>query len=40
MPRSGLVDIIEVCHRHQVLVSTGGFIEYVTLNTIGTNSWR
>jgi phosphosulfolactate synthase (CoM biosynthesis protein A) len=29
MPRSGLVDILEVCHRHQVLVSTGGFIEYV-----------
>jgi phosphosulfolactate synthase (CoM biosynthesis protein A) len=29
MPRSTLVEIIEICHRHQVLVSTGGFIEYV-----------
>ncbi len=29
MPRTALVEIIELCHRHDVLVSTGGFIEYV-----------
>jgi len=29
MPRAALRDIIELCHRHNVLVSTGGFIEYV-----------
>src|SRR4051812_16393332 len=29
MPRTVLVDIIGICHRHQVLVSTGGFIEHV-----------
>src|SRR6266581_3744313 len=29
MPRSALTGIIELCHRHDVLVSTGGFIEYV-----------
>lgn len=29
MPRSALSGIIELCHRHDVLVSTGGFIEYV-----------
>src|SRR5437660_9674221 len=28
-PRSALVELIELCHRRQVLVSTGGFIEYV-----------
>jgi len=28
-PRRVLVEIIELCHAHQVLVSTGGFIEYV-----------
>ncbi len=27
--RKALVELIELCHRHQVLVSTGGFIEYV-----------
>lgn len=29
MPRSAVTTITELCHRHQVLVSTGGFIEYV-----------
>jgi phosphosulfolactate synthase (CoM biosynthesis protein A) len=28
-PRQRLVELIELCHRHDVLVSTGGFIEYV-----------
>ncbi|HVT29669.1 MAG TPA: phosphosulfolactate synthase [Lacipirellulaceae bacterium] len=29
MPRSALREIIDLCHQHDVLVSTGGFIEYV-----------
>lgn len=29
MPRSAVKEIIDLCHRHDVLVSTGGFIEYV-----------
>lgn len=29
MPRKALVDLIELCHRNQVMVSTGGFLEYV-----------
>jgi phosphosulfolactate synthase (CoM biosynthesis protein A) len=29
MPRSAVRDLIEVCHRYDVLVSTGGFLEYV-----------
>ncbi|HKZ89092.1 MAG TPA: phosphosulfolactate synthase [Thermoplasmata archaeon] len=29
MPRKALVDIINLAHRYEVLVSTGGFIEYV-----------
>src|SRR5690349_6420103 len=29
MPRSAVKNIIETCHRHDVLVSTGGFLEYV-----------
>jgi phosphosulfolactate synthase (CoM biosynthesis protein A) len=28
-PRDKLVELIELCHRHDVKVSTGGFIEYV-----------
>jgi phosphosulfolactate synthase (CoM biosynthesis protein A) len=28
-PRRAVVELIELCHRHDVLVSTGGFIEYV-----------
>jgi hypothetical protein len=28
LPRDSLRQIIDVCHRHDVLVSTGGFIEY------------
>jgi phosphosulfolactate synthase (CoM biosynthesis protein A) len=29
MPRSHIREMIELCHRHKVLVSTGGFIEMV-----------
>jgi phosphosulfolactate synthase (CoM biosynthesis protein A) len=29
MPRSALTGIMDLCHRNNVLVSTGGFIEYV-----------
>jgi phosphosulfolactate synthase (CoM biosynthesis protein A) len=29
MPRSAVTRIIDLCHHHQVVVSTGGFIEYV-----------
>ncbi len=29
MPRQALRDLIETAHRHDVLVSTGGFVEYV-----------
>src|SRR5437588_2069609 len=29
MPRPAVRELIELCHVHQVLVSTGGFIEYV-----------
>jgi len=29
MPRIALADLLKVCHDHDVLVSTGGFIEYV-----------
>src|ERR671937_520763 len=29
MPRDSIRQLIDLCHAHQVLVSTGGFIEYV-----------
>jgi len=29
MPRSAVKEITDTCHRHDVLVSTGGFLEYV-----------
>lgn len=29
MPRQAIKDIIDTCHNHDVMVSTGGFIEYV-----------
>jgi phosphosulfolactate synthase (CoM biosynthesis protein A) len=29
MPRQAVADLIDLCHRHDVLVSTGGFVEYV-----------
>lgn len=29
MPRRRLIELIELCHSYDVLVSTGGFIEYV-----------
>jgi phosphosulfolactate synthase (CoM biosynthesis protein A) len=29
MPRQALRELIDLCHAHQVLVSTGGFIEHV-----------
>jgi len=36
MPRRAVWDLIELCHQHGVLVSTGGFIEYVA--TQGTET--
>ncbi|HWT81443.1 MAG TPA: phosphosulfolactate synthase, partial [Candidatus Methylomirabilis sp.] len=29
MPRGAVRELLEICHSHQVLVSTGGFIEHV-----------
>src|SRR5213083_547991 len=29
MPRRSLTELIDLCHRHEVAVSTGGFIERV-----------
>ena len=29
MPRKAVREIVDLCHRHDVLVSTGGFLEYV-----------
>lgn len=29
MPRHAVKELIDLCHTHDVLVSTGGFIEYV-----------
>jgi len=29
MPRQAVKDLIDLCHAHDVLVSTGGFVEYV-----------
>jgi phosphosulfolactate synthase (CoM biosynthesis protein A) len=29
MPRKALMELISLCHEHNVLVSTGGFIEHV-----------
>ena len=29
MPRYAVKEIIDICHQHDVLVSTGGFLEYV-----------
>jgi len=29
MPRAAVAEIIELCHRHDVMVDTGGFIEHV-----------
>jgi phosphosulfolactate synthase (CoM biosynthesis protein A) len=29
MPRPALKDIVDICHRYDVLVSTGGFLEYL-----------
>jgi phosphosulfolactate synthase (CoM biosynthesis protein A) len=31
MPKQVLKDLIDLCHTHQVLVSTGGFIEHVVM---------
>ena len=35
MPRRALRELIDLCHAHQVLVSTGGFIEYVLTQGTG-----
>ncbi len=29
MPRKAVKELLDICHRHDVLVSTGGFIEHV-----------
>ncbi len=29
MPRQAVKELIDLCHQHEVMVSTGGFIEYV-----------
>ncbi len=29
MPREAVRELLDLCHQHDVLVSTGGFIEYV-----------
>src|SRR5712691_5818419 len=29
MPRTAVKDIVDLCHKNEVLVSTGGFFEYV-----------
>jgi phosphosulfolactate synthase (CoM biosynthesis protein A) len=29
MPRAALRELIDICHKYEVLVSTGGFLEYV-----------
>src|SRR5207302_11363597 len=31
MPRAAVGELIDLCHRHDVLVSTGGVLEYVLL---------
>src|SRR5437667_5439634 len=36
MPRQAVRELIELCHRYDVLVSTGGFIEYVVTNGADT----
>src|SRR5215467_2556825 len=36
LPRPALIELLELCHRHNVLVSTGGFIEHVL--TQGTDA--
>src|SRR5216684_6251438 len=36
MPRRAVKELIDLCHAHDVLVSTGGFIEYVL--TQGTDA--
>lgn len=35
IPRPALVELLELCHRHDVLVSTGGFIEHVLTQGAG-----
>jgi phosphosulfolactate synthase (CoM biosynthesis protein A) len=35
MPRRQLVQLIELCHQHEVTVSTGGFIEHVLTQGAG-----
>jgi phosphosulfolactate synthase (CoM biosynthesis protein A) len=29
MPRRAVIELLDLCHRHDVLISTGGFIEHV-----------
>ena len=37
MPRQRLIELIDLCHKYDVKVSTGGFIEYVL--TQGPRPW-
>ena len=37
MPRQRLIELIDLCHKYDVKVSTGGFIEYVL--TQGPRLW-
>src|SRR6266536_4105613 len=32
MPEQAVQEIVDLCHKHDVLVSTGGFIEHVLLH--------
>jgi phosphosulfolactate synthase (CoM biosynthesis protein A) len=35
IPRSALTELLDLCHRHNVLVSTGGFVEHVLTRGAG-----
>ena len=39
MPRHALKALIALCHQHDVLVSTGGFIEHVLASGPEYNRW-
>jgi phosphosulfolactate synthase (CoM biosynthesis protein A) len=40
MPRSVVKELVEICHRHEILVSTGGFLEHVLVQgTAAVNNY-
>src|SRR5512136_2469285 len=40
MPRKAVQELLEVCHRYSVMVSTGGFIEHVlTLGSLAVDHY-